>query len=297
MTELTTTAGFIGLGAMGAPMARNLAVAGYLRGVWNRTRDKARSLAAELGVQAPDDLPALAAECGLLFLCVRDDAAVLEVIESALPGLQPGAVVVDCSTVSVDTARRAAAGVQAAGGAFLDAPVTGGVEGARNGRLTAFVGGESATLDRVRPVMAAMASGLVHMGPVGNGQAAKAVNQLMAAGINQAVSEALALGEALELDLDKLVDALASGAAGNWFLSHRGPTMIRNSFAPGFKLSLHHKDLEICRRMAEQVSASDARLPVLEMTLIHYRRLMEAGYGDEDISALLRQKRELFRRS
>lgn len=296
MTQSNPTAGFIGLGAMGAPMARNLAAAGYLRGVWNRSRDRARSLAAELDVQAAQSLPDLAAQCEVLFLCVRDDAAVLEVIAALVPGLQAGAVVVDCSTVSADTARQAAAQVETAGGAFLDAPVTGGVEGARSGRLTAFVGGDAVTLDRVRPVLSAMASGLVHMGPVGNGQAAKAVNQLMAAGINQAVSEALALGEALQLDLDKLVDALASGAAGNWFLSHRGPSMIRDRFVPGFKLSLHHKDLEICRRLAEQVSDGDARLPVLEMTLIHYRRLMEAGYGDEDISALLRQKRALFRR-
>lgn len=293
---MSTSAGFIGLGAMGTPMARNLAAAGHLRGVWNRTGDKARSLAAELAVQAPKDLPSLAAQCELLFLCVRDDEAVLEVVDALVPNLQPGAVVVDCSTVSVDTARQAAERIAGAGGAFLDAPVTGGVEGARSGRLTAFIGGDAATLEQVRPVLSAMASGLVHMGGVGSGQAAKAVNQLMAAGINQAVSEALALGEALELDLDKLVDALASGAAGNWFLSHRGPDMIRDRFAPGFKLSLHHKDLEICRRMAELVSAGDARLPVLEMTLIHYRRLMEAGYGDEDISALIRQKRELFGR-
>ena len=292
---MTTRAGFIGLGAMGIPMARNLAAAGMLHGIWNRTASKAQSLAAELKVQAAPSPAALAGDCNPIFLCVRDDVAVLEVIDALLPSLQADGLVVDCSTVSADTARDAAARVEAAGGRFLDAPVTGGVEGARSGRLTALVGGAAPTVDAVRPVLSTMASGVVHMGPVGSGQAAKAVNQLMAAGINQAVSEALALGEALQLDLDKLVDALASGAAGSWFLSHRGPTMIRSAFTPGFKVSLHHKDLEICRRMAEEVSVGDVRLPVLEMTLIHYRRLIEAGHGDEDISVLLRQKRGLFR--
>lgn len=293
---MTMRAGFIGLGTMGAPMARNLAAGGYLRGVWNRTERKARLLASESGVPVAKDPAALAADCASVFLCLRDDAAVREVVDALLPGLQADAVVVDCSTVSVDTARDIAARIEQVGARFLDAPVTGGVEGARNGRLTALVGGAAGTLDAVRPALATMASGIVHMGPVGSGQAAKAVNQLMAAGINQAVSEALALGEALQLDLDQLVDALAGGAAGSWFLSHRGPNMIRDAFAPGFKLSLHHKDLEICRRLAEQVSTGDARLPILEMTLIHYRRLIEAGHGDEDISALIRQKRELFGR-
>lgn len=292
---MNTAAGMIGLGAMGLPMARRLATAGHLRAVWNRSAGKARPLAAELGMGVAQSPAALAADCDIVFICVSDDAALLEVVDALLPGLQPGAAVVDCSTVSVATAQEAARQVEAAGGGFLDAPVTGGVEGARNGRLTALVGGDGARLEAVRPALAACASGVVHMGPVGSGQAAKAVNQLMAAGINQAVTEALALGEALQLDLDKLVDALASGAAGSWLLSHRGPSMIRDRFDAGFKISLHHKDLEICRRLAEQVSAGDARLPVLEMTLIHYRRLMEAGFGDQDISALLRQKRELFR--
>ncbi len=293
---MSMRAGFMGLGAMGAPMARNLAAAGHLCGLWNRTAGKSRSLAAELGVQAADTPAALAADCDIVFLCVSDDAAVLESIEALLPGVPGGATIVDCSTVSVDTARQAAQRLQALGAGFLDAPVTGGVEGARNGRLTALVGGDDAVLERVRPALSSMASGIVHIGAVGSGQAAKAVNQLMAAGINQAVSEALAFAEALQLDMDKLVDALAGGAAGSWFLSRRGPSMIRDQFAAGFKLSLHRKDLEICRRMAEQVSNGDSRLPVLEMTLVHYRRLIEAGHGDEDISALLRQKRELFRR-
>lgn len=129
------------------------------------------------------------------------------------------------------------------------------------------------------------------MGPVGAGQATKAVNQLMAAGINQAVTEALAFANALELPLGKVIEVTGSGAAGNWFLDHRGPTMTQGKYDPGFRVALHHKDLTICKHMAEQF---DVALPVVEMTLIHYRRLMAAGYGDEDISALFREKLGLF---
>jgi 3-hydroxyisobutyrate dehydrogenase len=130
------------------------------------------------------------------------------------------------------------------------------------------------------------------MGPVGAGQATKAVNQIMAAGINQAVTEALAFAEAMELPMDKVIDVVGGGAAANWFLSHRGPSMVAQRFAPGFKLSLHKKDLEICRRMLE--AAGGRRLPVVEMTLVHYQRLVEAGFGDEDISALYREKKSMF---
>ena len=129
------------------------------------------------------------------------------------------------------------------------------------------------------------------MGPVGAGQATKAVNQVMAAGINQAVSEALAFAKSLDLPLDRVIEIVGSGAAGNWFLSHRGPTMAAGHFVPGFKISLHHKDLAICKAMAESMGVA---MPVVEMTLIHYRRLIRAGYGDEDISALFREKLALF---
>jgi 3-hydroxyisobutyrate dehydrogenase len=127
----------------------------------------------------------------------------------------------------------------------------------------------------------------VHIGPTGSGQATKAVNQIMAAGINQAVTEALAFGEAMGLNMDKVIEVVGSGAAANWFLSHRGRTMLAGSFAPGFKVALHHKDLLICRAMAATRGMS---LPIVEMTLDNYQRLMEAGHGEEDISALYRLK-------
>jgi len=154
-----------------------------------------------------------------------------------------------------------------------------------------MIGGEADVIARITPVLNSITGRIEHMGPVGAGQATKAVNQVMAAGINQAVTEALAFATALELPLDKVIEVVGSGAAGNWFLEHRGVSMTQGKFNPGFRVALHHKDLAICKQMAEQF---DVALPVIEMTLIHYRRLMEAGFGDEDISALYREKQALF---
>ena len=283
--------GIIGLGAMGAPMARNLHAAGHLAAVWNRTPDKAQALHAELGVPVADSPQALAAACELVILSVSADEDVLSMIDALMPGLQTGRVVLVTSTVSRTTARQAADTLASIDVAFLDAPVSGGIEGARKGTLAMMIGGEAAVLERVRPVLESIAGRVAHMGPVGSGQATKAVNQVMAAGINQAVSEALAFADALQLPLAEVIDVVGSGAAGNWFLTHRGPTMTQHKFEPGFRVALHHKDLAICRQMAAEL---DVAMPLVEMTLIHYRRLMEAGFGDEDISALYREKQKLF---
>jgi 3-hydroxyisobutyrate dehydrogenase len=283
--------GVIGLGAMGEPMARNLHRTGYLESVWNRTAETAHALGNELDVNVAADPAALAQCCDLVVLSVSADADVLAVIDALLPGLAAGKVVLDTSTISSDTARQAAARLQPLGVHFLDAPVSGGMEGARKGTLAMMVGGDAAVLNQVAPVLGAIAGRIEHMGPVGAGQATKAVNQVMAAGINQAVSEALAFAAALDLPLHKVIDVVGSGAAGNWFLTHRGPGMTRGNFEPGFRVALHHKDLEICKQMAEQFGVA---LPVVEMTLIHYRRLMQAGLGDLDISALYREKQGLF---
>lgn len=287
-TEKTLKVGFIGLGSMGAAMARNAAKVGLLDAVWNRTADKAELLARELGVVRAATPADLAGRVEVILLCVSADRDVLEVIENLLPALHPGQIVVDFSTVSRDTAVAAAQLIRATGAAFLDAPVTGGMEGARNATLAIMVGGEAATLERVRPVLAALSNRIVHMGEVGMGQSAKAVNQVMCAGINEAVTEALAFGARLGLDMDKVIEVVSGGAAGNWFLEKRGPTMTRGTFKPGFKLALHEKDLTICEAMAE---AAGMTLPMTAMTAEHYRQLMAEGHGDEDISALYRLKR------
>jgi 3-hydroxyisobutyrate dehydrogenase len=282
--------GVIGLGAMGAGIARNLQRAGYLSAVWNRSPGKAEQLSAVTGVYVASSPAELATRCELIILSVSADSDVLEMIEALRPGLQPASVVLDTSTVSMATALDAASRLQP-DAAFLDAPVSGGREGAEKGTLAMMVGGEADVLARIRPVLETIAARITHMGPVGAGQATKAVNQVMAAGINQAVTEALAFGEALGLPLDKVIEVVGRGAAGNWFLDHRGPSMTQGQYTPGFRVALHRKDLAICKDMAAQL---DVSMPVVEMTLIHYRRLMEAGYGDEDISALYREKRALF---
>ncbi|XSG85743.1 MAG: NAD(P)-dependent oxidoreductase [Methylohalobius sp. ZOD2] len=281
--------GMIGLGAMGAPMARNLARAGLLQGIWNRTFDKARELAQALEVPAVATPAELAQQCDVIMLCVSADRDVLEVVDALAAGLQPGNVVVDHSTVGVNTARRAAEQVTGCGGEFLDAPVSGGVEGARAGTLAIMVGGNETALNKARPALEAIGGLIQHMGPVGSGQATKAVNQILCAGINQAVTEALTFGQGQGLDLDRVIEVVSRGAAGNWFLEKRGPTMIRNTFHPGFKLALHHKDLQICRQMAEQ---ADVKLPLTARTIADYERLMAEGHGDEDISALFRLKQK-----
>src|SRR3972149_311283 len=153
-----------------------------------------------------------------------------------------------------------------------------------------MAGGEEKILARVKHALSSIASNIAYIGPTGSGQACKAVNQLMAAGINQAVTEALAFGEAMGLDMDKVVNIIATGAAGNWFLDHRGKSMLAGKFTPGFKIGLHHKDLMICKSMLKNVT--ETSFPLLARTLADYQQLMDEGHADEDISALIRLKRE-----
>ena len=279
-------AGFIGLGAMGRGMAANLAKHGYLHAVYNRTLGKT----FEFNVTVCENPQTLAAQTDVIFICVSADQDVLEMVSAIAANIKPGAVVIDTSTVSSQTARQAAAILSEKQADFLDAPVSGGVEGANKGALAMMVGGDAAVLAQVTPMLQAIAARIEHMGATGAGQACKAVNQIMAAGINQAVSEALAFAVAQQLDLDKVIDIIAGGAAGNWFLQHRGKTMTQGIFKPGFKLALHHKDLLICRQMAQQ-SAIDC--PLTEITLTDYASLMAQGFGDEDISALFRLKQKI----
>ena len=288
-------AGFVGLGAMGAPMSGHLRAAGRLAVVANRTAAKAEAFAAgdgaaaaSAGVRAarsPDDF----AGCDVVALCVSTDADVLQVVGSLVPVLRPGTVVVDHSTVSVDTATRAHALLAARGIGFLDAPVSGGVEGARNGRLSVMVGGDAADLEIARPVLAAYAARIAHMGAAGAGQATKAVNQVLVAGINEAVCEGLALGERLGLDPEQLLPTLMAGAAGNWFLDKRGATMLRDEFVPGFKCAHLLKDLRIVDGMAREAGI---RTTVIGQALADYAELVDAGLGDADTSALIRLKRQ-----
>lgn len=285
--------GVIGLGAMGASMAKNLAKADHLETVYNRTLTTAETVAKECGCSISMTPADLAKQCELIILCVSRDADVLEMVNAIKNDINAQTIVVDTSTVSSDTAKQAASILKEVGAHFLDCPVSGGTEGAKNGTLAMMVGGDEKILEKARLTLDAIAGNIVYIGPTGSGQATKAVNQIMAAGINQAVTEALAFGRAMRLPMEKVVDIVSTGAAGNWFLDHRGKTMLAGTYEPGFKLALHHKDLSICQEMAKSISEN--ALPIVEMTLIHYQRLMDEGYGDEDISALFRLKEKTLK--
>lgn len=283
----TPRCGFIGLGAMGRPMAGHLAARGLLAVVGNRSIDKAETLASELGVRAAQSAKDFA-DCDVVALCVTADADVLANVDALAAVMQPGSVVIDHSTVSSATAQAAAARLAAKGIGFLDAPVSGGVEGAINGKLSIMVGGSATDLAKAETALQAYGLRITHMGEVGAGQATKAVNQVLVAGIAHAVSEGLALGEKLGLDPERLLPTLGAGAAGSWFLEKRGPTMLRDEFKVGFKLALLHKDLKIVDAMAQ---AAGTRRDIIQKSLTDYAQLMAEGYGDDDISALIRLKR------
>jgi 3-hydroxyisobutyrate dehydrogenase len=285
---------FIGLGAMGMHMARSLHRAGMLRACWNRTPAKAAALAAETGCDVATDPAALARVSDVVVLCVSADADVLAVIDALRDEARPALTVIDCSTVSAATAREAARRLAPSGAAFLDCPVSGGVEGARDASLAIMCGGKPEAFERARPVLEKLGRTITHVGPTGFGQSTKATNQIMCAGIIQAVSEAMAFAKAEGLPLDKVIETLGKGAGSSWYFVHRAPFMARGSFPAGFRVRLHEKDLKICRDMAAE---RGVHLPVVDTTLAEYAQLIASGHGDEDISTIFRLKDALFARA
>jgi len=286
---MTLKVGFTGLGAMGAHMARHIAARGLLVALANRTHAKAEALASELGVAAISDPVELARRCDVIVTCVTADSDVIGLCEAYAQAGHAGLVVVDTSTIASTSAQHAAAILRAAGGDLIDAPVSGGVEGAKNGKLSVMAGGDAATLARVQPVLESFAARITCMGAVGAGQNTKAVNQVLVAGIAHAVTEGLALGEALGLDPERLLSTLQAGAANSWFLEKRGATALRNQFSVGFKLALLHKDLKIVQQLA---TAAGTNRTIIDQSLADYATLMAQGYGDDDISSLIRLKRK-----
>jgi 3-hydroxyisobutyrate dehydrogenase len=284
-------AGFIGLGAMGQPMARNLHRAGLLAGAWNRTSSKSAALAAETGCRAFATPAELAAACPVVVTCVSADDDLLSLIDAIRPALLRDSIVIDCSTVAAATARQAASRLAESGSHFLDCPVSGGVEGAKNGTLAIMCGGEPGVFERARPLLEALGRTIVLMGPSGAGQATKATNQILCAGAIQVAAEAMAFARAEGLPLDRVIEILGKGAGSSWYFVHRAPFMMRGEYPAGFRLRLHDKDLRICREMAAR---HGARLPVIESTLADYARLLAGGHGDEDISTIFRLKSALF---
>jgi 3-hydroxyisobutyrate dehydrogenase len=283
--------GFVGLGAMGAHMARNLHRAGLLTGVWNRTRGKAVELAQELHCLAFADLAELAGNCEAVVICVSADDDLRSVVAGLEAGLNPNMIVIDCSTVGAGTARDMHDRLDALGVGFLDCPVSGGVEGARAATLAIMAGGDETVFSRALPILEKLGKTITYFGASGAGQAAKATNQIMCGGIIQAVAEAMAFAHAEGLPLDRLIDTLGKGAGSSWYFVNRAPFMANRRFPAGFRVRLHDKDLRICRDMAAQRGAT---LPVVESTLAQYERLIAQGFGDEDISAVYRIASALF---
>src|SRR4029077_5268230 len=196
--------------------------------------------------------------------------------------------------IGAETARQAAGLLAPRGVEFLDCPVSGGIEGALAATLAIMAGATPAGFERALAVLQALGRTIAHFGPVGSGEAAKATNQIMCAGIIEAVAEAMAFARAQGLPLDKLIDTLGKGAGSSWYFVHRAPNMARGSYPAGFRVRLHEKDLGICRDMAARFGVA---LPVVERMLREYAELVARGYGDEDISATFRLKEELFERT
>src|ERR1700742_3157207 len=287
MSEKSDTVGFIGLGVMGAPMARNLLAAGFDVVAWNRSAGPLEELAAA-GARAADGPGAVAREADVVISIVKDDAAVREVLagpEGAIAAARPGSLVIDMSTVSPAAARELAEEAAAREGAFLDAPVSGGDVGARDGTLSIMVGGEAAAVERARPVFEVLGSRVTHVGAAGAGQGGKGCNQVLVAVIFGGLAEALVLGSKLGVDPARVLDAVGGGMAANRIMEVRRGNFLEHDFAPGFKIDLHHKDLEIALGASGEV---DAPLPLTAEVQQMFRQLRAAGHGGEDDSALLR---------
>ena len=268
-------------------MAANLVRAGHQVTVWNRTASRSEPLSS-MGAAVAGSPREVAERSTVVMICVSDTPDVVEVTEGeagVLAGLAAGSLVVDHSTISPSETRRLAGRAEGAGSSWLDAPVSGGSEGAALGTLSIMVGGESGHLDRVRPYLEAMGSSITHVGPVGAGQMVKLVNQVLVVVNQLAVSEALLLAEAGSLDLEATLSAVTGGAAGSWMLANRGPQMIVRDWRPGFTIDLQQKDLRLVLEAADQLGVP---LPGTALVFQLYRALQRRGLGAEGNHALVK---------
>ncbi len=279
--------GFAGLGTMGSSMAANLRKAGLELTVWNRTPGRALELVAA-GAREAASAAEMAASSDVVVVCVSDTPDVEAVLfgpAGVAEGLRRGSLVIDCSTIAPQATRESGRRLAELGCALVDAPVSGGSEGARLGTLTVFVGGAPEDVARAQPVLRAIGKTITHLGPLGSGQAAKAVNQVVISGAYLSVAEGLVLGMRAGLDPHRLVEALSAGAAQSWVLANRSGRVIDDDYPLGFRVALHRKDLGIALQLA---GALDLELPVAALTAGLEDALIAASHGDEDMSALAR---------
>ncbi|NML25442.1 NAD(P)-dependent oxidoreductase [Zoogloea dura] len=279
--------GFVGLGVMGRPMAGHLLVAGHELAVWARRADSMVPL-IEAGARACATPAELAACCEVVISVVTASADVEQLAlapDGLLAGFAPGAIHVDMSTIAPGTARRVAARYAEKGIGWLDAPVSGGEIGARDATLAIMAGGASEVLERVRPLLACLGKTIVHIGPAGAGQVAKACNQMIMVNAIQACAEAMRLAGAHGVDLHKLREALMGGSAASRVLDVMGGRMAARDFVAGIQARLHHKDFAILMEEARQLGAP---LPVVAQTWQQLNALMALGGGRDDTASLLR---------
>jgi len=273
-------------------MAANVARAGHPVTAWNRSKGRGGEL-ADLGVALVDSPAAVARESDILVSIVSDTPDVEAILfgpDGVEAGAASGLLVVDMSTISPSATRGFAERLATRGVQLLDAPVSGGSEGAKKGTLSIFVGGDAADLERARPVLETMGTTITHMGSIGSGQAAKAINQVILAGTYLGVAEGIVLAIKAGLDVDKLVAALSGGAAQSWVLANRSGRMAANDYPLGFKVSLHRKDLGIALQLARETGAA---LPISAIAEQLEAGLIGQGHGDDDVSAVARAIREL----
>ena len=278
---------FIGMGTMGAAMAVNILKAGHAVTVHNRTREREEPV-AKAGARRSASPQEAARNAEIIVTCVSDtpDAeAVILGANGVIHGAPTGAIVVDMSTISPSATRRMAGELGKKGIRMLDAPVSGGSEGAQKGTLTIMVGGDAADVANAMPVLSAMGKSITHVGPSGAGQFTKAINQVIIAGVYLAVAEGMTLGLKAGLDMEKVVQALAGGAAGSWVLNFRSANMIKNEYPLGFRVRLHRKDVAIAMEAARELGAF---LPATALVEQIENGLISQGYGDEDMSAMAR---------
>jgi len=279
--------GFIGLGIMGRGMAANILRAGYPLTVWNRTGARMEALEAQ-GATAADSPAAVAAASEIIITCVSDTPDVTAVVlgeKGVIEGIQPGALLIDMSTISPQTTRQIAAQIEAKGAAMLDAPISGGSEGAEKGTLSIMIGGAADQVSRALPLLQTMGKAITHVGEQGAGQTVKLVNQIIVVGTMLAVGEGLLFAQAGGLDLEKTLAAISQGAAGSWMLSNRGPQVLVRDWRPGFTIDLQQKDLRLALAAADEMG-----VPVITTSLIFnlYRTLQQQGLGSEGNHALVK---------
>jgi 3-hydroxyisobutyrate dehydrogenase len=284
--------GFVGLGTMGQFMAANLVKAGFELTVWNRTSERARPL-VDLGATQAASAADVARASSIVVTCLTDSPQVEEVLfgpKGLAEGFSSGSLFIDCSTISPTKAKEFSERLTSGGVTALDAPVTGGSEGAKNATLSILVGGDDRDFARAAPVLNAMGRSVTHLGDVGAGQWAKAINQVILASTYLGVAEGVTLGLKAGLDVERVLGALSGGAAGSWVMENRSGRMIDDEYPLGFKISLHRKDLAIGLELARQVGAV---LPVASLAATFEDGLIAQGFGDDDNSALARPIRKL----